>query len=218
MDTDGNVYTWGNNYEGQLCSGNLKNVDFPNPINVKPTDDNGTPIPGARWVQIEMGSEHTILLANTGEVYACGSNRMYQLGRPRFYPDNGGTVSSCPSDKTPEGCPTQYNIRWMLPVRVLGGWSCIGLECNGPPLQRVVKISAGSYHSVALTADGKVFAWGDNRMNQLGLGPLVGMANPCCAVQVPFYLDNARADLQPQPVPPTFPWQGYKVRNAGEGK
>ncbi len=42
-----------------------------------------------------------------------------------------------------------------------------------PPLQRVVKIAAGSFHTVALTADGKVFAWGDNRMNQLGLGPLI---------------------------------------------
>uniref|UniRef100_A0A7S4PFN2 RCC1-like domain-containing protein n=1 Tax=Guillardia theta TaxID=55529 RepID=A0A7S4PFN2_GUITH len=218
MDTDGNVYTWGNNYEGQLCSGDLKNVDFPNPINVKPTDDNGNAIPGARWVQIELGSEHTILLANTGEVYACGSNRMYQLGRPRFHPDIiVGTQSSCPTDKTPEGCPTQFNIRWMRPIRVLGGWSCVDLVCNGPPLQRVVKISAGSYHSVALTADGKIFAWGDNRMNQLGLGPLVEKANPCCAVQVPFYIDNARANLQPQPNPPSFPWQGYKALDVAAG-
>ena len=71
----------------------------------------------------------------------------------------------------------------------------------------MVKVAAGSFHTVALTADGLVFAWGDNRMNQLGihvysivctvvdvfargdnrmnqlgLGPLVARGNPCCTV------------------------------------
>ncbi len=36
--------------------------------------------------------------------------------------------------------------------------------------ERVVGIAAGGGHSVALTADGNVYAWGDNRWGQLGVG------------------------------------------------
>ena len=45
-------------------------------------------------------------------VYACGSTRVYQLGRPRFFPDTGdGQLSSCLKEKTPNGCPSAYNLR-----------------------------------------------------------------------------------------------------------
>jgi hypothetical protein len=123
------------------------------------------------------------------------------------------------------GCPTKYNLRWPRPVRVLGGWSD-GTE-GYPPLQRVVKIAAGSFHTIALTADGNVFAWGDNRMNQLGLGPLVARGNPCCAVRVNFYVNNDIADLEPDggpggkqpgsPEDPAWPWPGYKVLDIAAG-
>ena len=85
-------------------------------------------------------------------------------------------LSSCLKQKTPDGCPSAYNLRWPAPIRVLGGWED---GTDGDPLQRVVKVAAGSFHTVALTADGLVYAWGDNRMNQLGLGPRVAPGNPC---------------------------------------
>ena len=47
--------------------------------------------------------------------------------------------------------------------------SYVAAVTDGDPPQRVVKVAAGSFHTVALTADGLVFAWGDNRMNQLGV-------------------------------------------------
>ena len=226
IDVVGHAYFWGNNYEGQLCLDSTSDVNFPSmTVPEWPTDDHGNAIPGARWVQVALGAEHSALLASTGEVYACGSNRVFQLGRPRFFPDTGdGLLSSCVKEKTPNGCPTQFNLRWPRPVRVLGGWEGKSYE---KPLQRVVKIAAGSFHTIALTADGNVFAWGDNRMNQLGLGPLVARGNPCCAVPVPFYVDNSIADLQPDggpggqqpgsPVDPAWPWPGYKVLDIAAG-
>ena len=45
-----------------------------------------------------------------------------------------------------------------------------------------------------------------------GLGPLVARGNPCCAVPVPFYVDNALADLEPSKgaaSDPAWPWPGY---------
>jgi len=36
--------------------------------------------------------------------------------------------------------------------------------------QRVVAVSAGVYHSIAITADGAVFTWGEGRHGCLGHG------------------------------------------------
>ena len=96
------------------------------------------------------------------------------------------------------------------------GWE----ESYEKPLQRVVKIAAGSFHTIALTADGNVFAWvkQDESARPRSTG---ARGNPCCAVPVPFYVDNSIADLQPDggpggqqpgsPVDPAWPWPGYKV-------
>lgn len=191
-----------------------------------PTNAEGAVIPNARWIQLALGQEHTILLASTGQVYACGSNRVNQLGQARFVPDTGdGKLSSCIQDKTPLGCPTKYNVRWDRPVLVLGEDDVprSGLDV---PLTRIVKIASGAYHNLALTADGVVFAWGDDRMNQLGQGPLMNRASHCCALKVPFYVFNEYADLQPDGGPggllpgtrePDFPWPGYKVLDIAAG-
>ncbi len=40
----------------------------------------------------------------------------------------------------------------------------INAETN---LENVIKISAGTNHSLALTKDGKVYAWGENKYGQL---------------------------------------------------
>lgn len=218
LDKGGRAYLWGNNFEGQLCSGGTVNINNPSRIVSGPVRDDGSEIAGARWVQVALGQEHTILLASTGQVYGCGSNRVYQLGRPRFTPDTGeGLLSSCLQTKTPEGCPTIYNVRWPRPLLVLG---------QDQPLERVVKIAAGAFHNLALTADGKVFAWGDNRMNQLGQGPLVNRGALCCAKWVPLYVDDTKADLQPDGGPgglgegmeePAWAWEGYKVLDIAAG-
>ena len=226
IDTEGYAYLWGVNFQGQLCSGSVANINYPSRIISMPTDEHGNVIPGARWVQLALGQEHTILLASTGQVYACGSNRVNQLGQARYTPDTGdGALSSCIQEKTPFGCPTKFNVRWDRPVLVLG-------EDDVPrsnldiPLKRIVKIAAGAYHNLALTADGHVYAWGDNRMNQLGSGPLVNRGTHCCALRVPFYVFNEYADLQPDGGPgallpgtrePDFPWPGYKVLDIAAG-
>jgi len=163
-------------------------------------------IEGVRWVQLALGSEHSILLASSGQVYACGSNRVKQLGRPRFRADTGeGLESSCLAAKTPEGCPTEYHLRSSRPVLVLG---------SDQSLERVVKVVSGSFHLLALTADGNVFAWGDNRMNQLGQGPGVNRGSGCCATKVPMYIDNAAADEE---YAHEWAWAGYKVLDIEAG-
>ena len=54
----------------------------------------------------------------------------------------------------------------------------------------------------------------------IGLGPLVARGNPCCAVPVPFYVDNALADLEPSKgaaADPAWHWPGYKALDIAAG-
>jgi hypothetical protein len=44
------------------------------------------------------------------------------------------------------------------------------IEVNGFNNESVVMISCGNWHSMALTKNGRVYSWGDNRYGQLGIG------------------------------------------------
>lgn len=59
-----------------------------------------------------------------------------------------------------------------------GHWGQTGVGTQGDTLiprqvslegQSVVQASAGARHTVALTANGKVFGWGDGEQGQLGM-------------------------------------------------
>ena len=87
---------------------------------------------------VAAGGNHTLALSAGGTVWAWGQNIYGQLG----VGDNTG-------------------INWFVPVKV-------GDEANGSPFTGVKAISAGGSHSLALTTDGKVWAWGYNGYGQLG--------------------------------------------------
>ena len=48
----------------------------------------------------------------------------------------------------------------------------------GSPVPKVSKIAAGHYHSFMLTTNGELYAWGDNRRGQLGLGNFISQPVP----------------------------------------
>lgn len=56
---------------------------------------------------------------------------------------------------------------------------------SGPTGSKIVQIVAGSHHSLALTSDGNVFAWGSNLEGQLGLPDISGLVNKPTKVHIP---------------------------------
>ncbi len=129
----GQLYSFGYNFDGQL--GNLANNGTENP-NPTPTIVN---LPGASGpvTQIAAGYAHSLALTSTGQLYAFGSNTYGQLG-------------STTNEENANANPTPTIVN--LP------------GASGP----VTQIAAGTWHSLALTSTGQLYAFGDNGFGQLG--------------------------------------------------
>ena len=124
--SEGKLYAWGANDNGQLGTGNNTPSNVPVAI---------TGPSGRRFVAVEAGVFHTLALTTEGEVWAFGAGTEGLLG-------NGGTAAS------------------NVPVQVGTTGAMAG--------KKIVQISATRHHSLALSIEGKVYAWGSNV--QLGLG------------------------------------------------
>ena len=95
----------------------------------------------SHWVAIAAGGAHSLALQSDGTLWAWGDNSSGQLGNPAL-----GTGRNTPSQITNFTPPTLgYNSSW-------------------------VAIAAGLNHSLALQADGTLWAWGSNFSGQLGNG------------------------------------------------
>ena len=81
LDSEGQIYAWGYNYNGQL--GNGDTTDSNTPVKV---DTSGV-LAGKTISQISAGGAHSLALDSEGQIYAWGSNIYGQLG-------NGDTTSS----------------------------------------------------------------------------------------------------------------------------
>ena len=93
---------------------------------------------GKTVIAISAGSHHSLALCSDGTVAAWGANANGQLG-------NGNIVNQ----------PAPVSVSTASGVSALFG-------------KTVVRIAAGSIHSLALCSDGTIVAWGDNLDGQLG--------------------------------------------------
>jgi len=123
LTSDGRVLAWGDNSSGQLGDGTRAGRSTPVAV-LLPA--------GARVTAVSAGIDHSLALTSDGRVLAWGNSGFGQLG-------DGTTASSS------------------TPVAV-----------DLPADTRVTAVSAGGLHSLALTSDGRVLAWGDNASGQLG--------------------------------------------------
>ena len=140
LTAENRIKCWGYGANGQL--GNRGYTRKNHPSNVAESQSSGTPL--ANIVQISTGYIHTCALTTEGRVKCWGDLSYRQLG------------TGCPSGH----CPIGYNY----PVDVV-----TALEST-TPLSGIVQISAGDYHTCALTSGGTVKCWGGGWDGTLGEG------------------------------------------------
>ncbi len=163
LQDDGSVWSWGENYSGQL--GNGSTVASRSPVKVKGLGD---------VVAISAGGYHTLALLADGSVWSWGNNSKGQLGdgtqidRSEPVRLNGlGAISAI-------GAGVYHSIALGVDGRVWAwGDNTIGqlgvtdlaesrqaLVVAGLPA--VTEITSGYWNAYALAGDGTVWLWGDN--------------------------------------------------------
>ena len=143
IDEEGKAYTWGNNEVGQLGDGTTTNSVLPICISDKENE-----LKGKRIVDISAGYEHTVAIDEEGKVYTWGYNGGGQ-------PGDGTTTNS------------------VLPI-------CLSNKENELKGKKIISISAGGGHTVALDEEGKVYTWGYNGGGQPGDGTTTNSVLPIC--------------------------------------
>ena len=168
--TDGTLWAWGNNGNGQLGLGDTTQRNFPVQVG---TD--------TAWASIAAGNAHTIAIKTDGTLWAWGYNNNGQLGL---------------GDTTQRTSPVQVGIdtNWTtvsagtnhtLATKTDGTLWAWGYNGNGQlglgdftqrtsPVQVGVgttwaSVAGGYYHTLATKTDGTLWVWGSSTYGQLGL-------------------------------------------------
>lgn len=132
LTTAGEVYSWGNNVNGQLGTGRISNSDVPLAV------DMSGALAGKSVKKISNNGDHTLALTRDGQVVSWGWNGYGQLG-----------------------VGNDWNSRFPLLV-------------EGALTGKTIRaIAAGDRHSLVLTSDGELFAWGKNSNGELGNGDII---------------------------------------------
>jgi alpha-tubulin suppressor-like RCC1 family protein len=177
LDSDGNVWAWGDNGSGQLGDGTTTNRMVP--VQVDHTKLTGV-------VAIAAGLVHSLAIDSTGAAWAWGHNFSGQVGdgtrTDRLAPVRvvdthltgvvviaGGAGQSLAIDSTGAAWAWGNNFEGQLGDGTNAN-STVPVRVDDTHLTSVVAIAAGLGHTLAIDSDGKAWAWGRNAFGQLGNG------------------------------------------------
>ncbi|XP_038694554.1 ultraviolet-B receptor UVR8-like isoform X2 [Tripterygium wilfordii] len=182
---EGEVLSWGRNQNGQLGLCTTEDSLVPQKIQVF----QGIPIK-----MVAAGAEHTAAITEDGVLYGWGWGRYGNLGlgdrNDRLVPEKVSTVNG--ERMVMVACGWRHTVS----VSSSGGlytygWSKYGQLGHGDFEDHLVphklealrgsfisQIAGGWRHTMALTADGKLYGWGWNKFGQVGVGDNVDHCSP----------------------------------------
>lgn len=186
LTSAGQVLAWGANDLGQIGTGDTA-TEIGIPTTVKlPT--------GVRIKAISAGNGHNLALTTTGQILAWGFNNFGQLGDGTTKERDTPVPVALPpgTHVTAIAAGQDFSLAVTASGRVLAwGSNSSGQLGDGTTTQRdtpvpvhlpagtrVRGVSGGCTHTLALTTAGKLLAWGDNSVGQLGTGSFVSRHRP----------------------------------------
>ncbi|NXO36214.1 RCBT2 protein, partial [Locustella ochotensis] len=188
---EGEVYTWGHNAYSQLGNGTTNHGFVPCQVS--------TNLVNKKVIEVACGSHHSMVLTSDGEVYTWGYNNSGQVG-------SGSTanqpiprrVTSCLQNKIVvniacgQMCSMAVVENGEVYVWGYNGNGQLGLGSSGnqptpcriAALQgiRVQRVACGYAHTLVLTDEGQIYAWGANSYGQLGTGNKSNQSYPTTVV------------------------------------
>jgi alpha-tubulin suppressor-like RCC1 family protein len=189
INSDGELFTWGNNDYGQLGHGDK--VDRAEPTQVDSTNT---------WVEVAAGSNHSLAIDVNGYLYSWGFNRHGELGledsgwgTERLSPNIVGDANDWVEIYS-AGENVFLGASHSIARNLAGdffswgnnGYGQLGLADNINRLSPTkinsgnswVKIAVGSGHTIAIEESGELFSWGFNGSGQLGYLPTISRSSP----------------------------------------
>jgi hypothetical protein len=170
--SDGTLWSWGFNGNGQLGDGTATNRLTP----VQVTGLSGV-------VAVASHFAHALALRSDGTVWAWGYNNSGQLGDGTVVERHAPVQVAGLSDVVAIGTGAFHSVALKRDGTVWAwGWNPNGLLGIGSTgftqlvpaqvlgINAVAEITVGGFHTIAKKSDGSLWAWGWNSWGQLGLG------------------------------------------------
>lgn len=180
IKTNGTLWTWGSNQQGQLGDGTIANRSLPTQI--------GT---ATNWQSVSAGDIHALAIKTDGTLWAWGNNQYGQLGNnttvSSMFPIQIGTATNWESVSAGSLFSLALKTDGTLWAWGDNFYKQLGLGSLVPgqliPTQVGTDsdwylISAGANHSLAVKLSGPLYSWGSNSHGQLGLSGSVGGVAP----------------------------------------
>jgi alpha-tubulin suppressor-like RCC1 family protein len=194
VKSDGTVWAWGMNTNGQLGDGSTLAKNAPVQVGVGFSSGNGP-------VVLAAGNAHSLIVKSDGTVWAWGLNSSGQLG------DGDGTAAQKTSPVQVLGAGDAVFLTDVVNVAA-GSTHSLAVQADGTvlawgsnssgqlgdpsvtsrntpgqvaglgPGSGILNISAGASHSLAIKPDKTVWSWGSNSSSQLGDGTFVNRNTP----------------------------------------
>uniref|UniRef100_A0A4W3I9N5 HECT and RLD domain containing E3 ubiquitin protein ligase 3 n=1 Tax=Callorhinchus milii TaxID=7868 RepID=A0A4W3I9N5_CALMI len=146
--------------------------------------------------EVACGRYHTAFVLQDGSVYTCGSNNWGQLGHEKegYRPEQVRALDAQTIKHTAcgESHTLAVNDHGQVFAWGAGKDGQLGIDSMEETVRKprlvkslsgheVTQVTCGSWHCMALTKDGQLFAWGQNTHGQLGLGQgISSQSNPQC--------------------------------------
>ena len=234
-DSDGKLYSWGNNDSGKLGNGTTGNSSMPICI----SDIENSPLNKRNIVDVYVNHSDTIIAKDSdGKLYSWGLNSLGELG------DGTTDVSYMPicisnienSPLNGKNIVKIYQGHQMVIAKDSNGklysWGdnyygqlgdgkttnssmpiCIS-DIENSPLKgkNIVGVHNNTIRVIAKDSNGKLYSWGDNEYGQLGNGTTVNSSMPVCIS------DIENSSLKGKDITEVFNYGSNKIAKDTDGK
>lgn len=183
IKTDGTLWTWGENINGELGD-NTSTPKRSSPVQTVSFGDN--------WLQVSIGYSHVGAVKQDGTLWMWGSNAYGQLGDNTIVPKSSPVQTIASGNNWKQVSCTERNTAaikkdgtlWIWGANAYGQIGDNTIVDKSSPVQTIAysgnwkRVSFGYAHVGALKTDGTLWCWGRNLNGQLGDNSITSKSSP----------------------------------------